>query len=52
MTGGHIGFSQYGDPWCQISWRPQKIEKVWYKEYLDQIWCFWKNLNQTTPMLP
>jgi len=36
MTGGHIGFSQYGDRWCQISWRPQKSKKygmrnIWTK---------------------
>ena len=44
--GGHIGFRQYCGPRGRPSWRPSKIEKVWFGQHMCQIWCFWKNLNQ------
>ena len=52
-TGGrHIGFCQYGGPVGRPTWRPPKIEKVWYRLHMGQIWCFWKNVNQTFPIMP
>ena len=44
--GGHIGFRQYGGRRGRPSWRPSKIEKVWFGQHMCQIWCFWKKLNQ------
>ena len=50
--GGHIGFCQYGGPGGRSSWRPSKIERVLSGRHVDQIWCFWKNLNQISLRAP
>jgi len=45
-------FCQNGGPIEGPSWRPAKMLTIWYCRPLGQIWCFWKNLNQTVPSLP
>ena len=52
IDGGHIGFCQYGGPMGLSSWQSAEIERVWYGQHLDQIWCFWKDLNQTILLMP
>ena len=52
QDGGH-SLHHHGDgPRGPSSWRPSKFERVGYNQYVRQIWCFWKNLNQTLRALP
>ena len=44
--GGHVGFCQDVGPMAA------NMLKIWYCRPLDHIWCSWKNLNQTVPLLP
>ena len=51
-NGVHIWFCQHGGPIDHPCWQSAEIERVWYGQYLDQIWCVWKDLNQTTFLMP
>ena len=48
----NIRHFEYGGASGRLSWRPSEIEIVWYGQYMGQIWCSWKNLNQNIPKLP
>ena len=41
-----LNIAIYGHSGGRPSRRPSKIEIVWYKLHLCQIWCFWVILNQ------
>ena len=47
-----LDFANMAAPWGRPSWRPSKIEKVWFGQHMCQIWCFWKNLNQKSLTAP
>ena len=47
-----LNIAIYGHSGGRPSRRPSKIEIVWYKLHLCQIWCFWVILNQTINFFP
>ena len=45
-------FSKWRPARGRSSWRSAKIETVYHSGHMSQIWCFWKNLNQTAYFMP
>ena len=37
---------------ARLGARQKSIETVYHRGHMNQLWCFWKNLNQTAYIMP
>lgn len=49
---GHIGFERNGCLRGHSSWRPSKIEIVWYSRFVGRIWWSWEESKSKDLLLP